>query len=126
MAKRTKSAPMDLELKQRLDQLGSENKILQKSMDEINEWLKGSTLLNYEGVIKAFEKIQIKQGTLLEQMAHWERWRQNQIAKKGTFTFRTADLFTKMLAVIGGIATVVAIIYTITQIIDWVHKTQKL
>src|SRR5687767_14630447 len=122
MAKRIKSAPMELELRHRLDELGTENKLLQKSMDQIHELLKGSTILNYKGVIKEFEEIQAIQAKLLEQMAHWERWRQNQIAKKGTFTFRTASVFTQTLAVIGGIATVVAIIYTVTQIIDWVHK----
>jgi len=59
---------------------------------------------------------------VLSQMEHWERWRQMQIAKKGTFTFKTAYVLTKGLAIIGGAATGVAIVFTILQIVDWFNK----
>jgi hypothetical protein len=122
MAKRIKPPPMELELKQRLDTLGNENRILQKSMDQILELLKGSSLLNSNGIIHDFKLFEDKMEIVLKQIEHWERWRQMQIAKKGTFTFKTADLLTKSLSIIGAVATIVAIVYTVIQIVDWFHK----
>lgn len=120
---------MDLELKTRLDTLQSDFKlvtgeftIIKENMIEINKLLKGSAVLNYKGVIEHFKDIQTKQDTVVGQMEHWERWRQMQIAKKGTFTFRTADLLTKGLSIIGAVATIVAIVFTVLQISDWVES----
>lgn len=110
---------MELELKQRLDVLGNENRILQKSMDQILELLKGSTLMNSKGIIEDFRTFETKMGEVVKQVEHWERWRQMQIAKKGTFTFRTADLFTKGLSIFGAASLIVTIIFTGIQIYDW-------
>ena len=126
MAKKpTKYSSMEAELKQRLDTLGNENRILQKSMDQIHDLLKGSSILNSKGIIKNFEEFEQKMEKVLSQMEHWERWRQMQIAKKGTFTFKTADLLTKGLSIIGAIATIVAVLYTVTQLVDWYDRFRE-
>lgn len=117
MAKRIDPEPMEVELRQRLDTLANENRSLQKSMDQIHELLKGSSVLNYKGVIRTFEELQIKMEKVIAQMDHWERWRQVQIAKKGTFTFKTANLFTKGLTILGGLSLAAGTIYTIIQIV---------
>lgn len=130
MAKRKPT--MDAELKLRLDTLQgefktvtSEFKIINENMTEINKLLKGSAVLNYKGVIEHFKDIQSKQENVVSQMEHWERWRQMQIAKKGTFTFKTADLLTKGLSIIGAVATTVAVVFTVLQIVDW-FESKKL
>lgn len=112
----------DKTLKDRLDAQDRNHENLMDSIEKVFELLKGSTIMNYPGIIKQFQDMEDKMEKLLSQIAHWERWRQNQIAKKGTFTFKTANLLTRGLSVIGGVATIVAIIYTITQIIDWYSK----
>lgn len=115
----------DKTLKDRLDAQDRNHENLMDSIEKVFELLKGSTIMNYPGIIKQFQDMEDKMETLLNQIAHWERWRQNQIAKKGTFTFKTANLLTRGLSIIGGVATIVAIIYTITQIIDWYSKWAK-
>jgi hypothetical protein len=136
MARRAKPLPMELELKQRLDNQDSKLETfknsmqgdmnhLNKAMDEILGLLKGSSIMNYPGIIKSFQLFEEKMETTIAQMEHWERWRQNQIAKKGTFTFRTATLFTKTLAVIGGIATLSSVIYGILEIIEVIKRLQQ-
>ena len=117
MAKRTK--PMEIELKRRLDEQDADIKLLHKTMREILDLLKGSSIMNSPGIIKNFQEFEIKLEQALSQMDHIERWRQIQIAKRGTFTFKTANMFTRGLSIIGGLATLVAIAYSITQIIDW-------
>lgn len=122
MATRVKPKPMELELKQRLDVLDNENRTLQKSLDQIHELLKGSAVLNYKGIIKTFEELEGKMSIIMNQMDHWERWRQVQIAKKGTFTFKTASLLTKGLAILGGVSVLVGIILGIIQVVELITK----
>jgi hypothetical protein len=135
MAKSIKHTAMEPELRQRLDaqdqeietfkrEIQGDMRILNKTMNEILDLLKGSSIMNTPGIIKSFRDFEGKLDETISKMEHWERWRQNQIAKKGTFTFRTATLFTQSLAVIGGVATLSAIVYTILQIIDLVKKLQ--
>lgn len=113
---------MEAELKRRLDEQDGEIKLLRKTMKEILDLLKGSSIMNTPGIIKNFQEFETKLQEAVSQMEHIERWRQMQIAKKGTFTFKTANLFTRGLSFIGGVATLVAIAYSIIQIIDWFKK----
>lgn len=113
---------MDLELKQRLDTLGNENRILQKSMDQIHELLKGSSIMNTPGLIKTFQNFEVKVDEAGKKMDYFERWWELQKLKKGTFTFNTANLLTRVMVIIGGVGTVVAIVYTIIQIVQTLKK----
>lgn len=123
MAKRPiKSEPMETELKQRLDTLGNENRILQKSMDQILELLKGSTVMNTPGLIKTFQNFETKLENFGMKMDYFERWWELKKLKKGTFTFNTANLLTRGMALIGGVGTLAAIVYTIIQIIQELKK----
>jgi hypothetical protein len=115
-------AKLNVTLKQRLDSQDEDIKLLHKTMREILDLLKGSSIMNTPGIIKNFQEFETKLETALAQMDHIERWRQIQISKAGTFTFKTANLFTRGLSVIGGLATLAAIGYTITQLIDWFKK----
>jgi hypothetical protein len=122
MAKRTKPRLMDTQLEKRLDDQDEQIQILLKHVFQAMELIKGSELLNYPGIIKTLETIHEQLDKIDNTVQHMERWRQVQIAKKGTFTFRTANLFTQTLSVIGGVATVVAVIYTVIQIIEHLNK----
>lgn len=122
LIKRINPPPMDLELKQRLDTLGNENRILQKSMDQIHELLKGSSIMNTPGLIKTFQNFEVKVDEAGKKMDYFERWWELQKLKKGTFTFNTANLLTRVMVIIGGVGTVVAIVYTIIQIVQTLKK----
>jgi hypothetical protein len=133
MARKVKPTSMEVELRQRLDsqdkeleafkkEIQGDMRILNKTMNEILDLLKGSSIMNTPGIIKSFREFEGKLDDTISKMEHWERWRQNQIAKKGTFTFRTATLFTQTLAVIGGIATLSSVVYGILQIIELIKK----
>lgn len=122
MAKRIKPEPMDVELKEQLTELGNENRILQKSMDQIHELLKGSSIMNTPGLIKTFQNFDIKLEQFSTKMDYFERWWEIQKLKKGTFTFNTANLLTRGMALIGGFGTLAAIVYTIIQIVQELKK----
>ena len=122
MAKIVKPPPMEAELKQRLDILGNENRILQKSMDQILDLLKGSSVMNTPGLIKTFHEFEIKLEEATKKMDYFERWWEIQKQKKGTFTIRTANLLTRGLAFIGGLGALVGIIYTVVQIFEHLNK----
>lgn len=123
MAKRLKpQPPMEVELKQKLETLGNENRILQKSMDQILDLLKGSSVMNTPGLIKSFQNFEVKIEEFSTKMDYFERWWDLQKLKKGTFTFNTANLLTRGMAIIGGVGTLTAIIYTIIQIIKSIKQ----
>jgi hypothetical protein len=122
MGKRIKPPTMEVELKQRLDTLGNENRILQKSMDQILDLLKGSSIMNTPGLIKTFQQFEIKLEETSKKMDYFERWWELQKQKKGTFTIRTANLLTKGLAIIGGLGAAAGVVYTIIQIIEHLRK----
>ena len=109
---------MEADLKQRLDILGNENRILQKSMDQILELLKGSSVMNTPGLIKTFQEFEVKLEEASKKMDYFERWWEIQKQKKGTFTIRTANLLTRGLAIIGGLGALAGVVYTIIQIVE--------
>lgn len=113
---------MEVELKQKLETLGNENRILQKSMDQILDLLKGSSVMNTPGLIKSFQNFEVKIEEFSTKMDYFERWWDLQKLKKGTFTFNTANLLTRGMAIIGGVGTLTAIIYTIIQIIKSIKQ----
>lgn len=122
MGKQIKQPPMDLELKQKLETLGNENRILQKSLDEIHALLKGSSVLNTPGLIKTFQTFEIKLDEASKKMDYFERWWEIQKQKKGTFTIRTANLLTRALAIIGGAGAAAGVVYTVIQIVQELQK----
>lgn len=122
MAKRIKPPPMELELKKRLDEQDGHMDILKKTMQQVLDLLKGSEMMNNPGLIKSFKDFEVRMDEFKQKMDYFERWWDLQKMKKGTFTFKTANLLTRGLSLIGGVATLVAIVYTITQLIDWYKK----
>jgi hypothetical protein len=122
MAKGQKPKLMDPALEKRLDDQDAQIQTVLKHVFQAMDLIKGSSVLNYPGIIDQLKKITEQLNKIDAMVQHMERWRQIQIAKKGTFTFRTANLFTQTLSVIGGAATVVAIIYTIIQIVEHIQK----
>lgn len=113
---------MDVELREQLNKLGNENRILQKSMDQIHELLKGSSVMNTPGLIKTFQNFETKLENFGMKMDYFERWWELKKLKKGTFTFNTANLLTRGMALIGGVGTLAAIVYTIIQIVEHLKK----
>lgn len=126
MAKIEKPKPMDEALKKRLDDQDKQIDILLDQTHQVMQLLKGSELLNYPGLINVLKETNRHLNEIDKTVQHMERWRQVQIAKKGTFTFKTADILTKCLTVFGAISLLAGTIYTIIQIIDLVSKQKTL
>lgn len=120
MAKKEK--PMEVELKQRLDDQDEKTEILQKTTLQVLDLLKGSSMMNTPGIIKSFQDFTTRMDKFEEKMDYFERWWDLQKLKKGTFTFKTANLLTRGSSLVGIIATLAAVVYTILQIIEWLKK----
>jgi hypothetical protein len=122
MAKRVKPIPMEVELKKRLDDQDRTMDVLNRTMNQVLDLLKGSSVMNTPGLIKTFQDFEEKLEDHKKSIAYFERWWEIQKMKKGTFTFRTANLLTRSLAIIGGALSLSGIIYTIIQIVEHLQK----
>jgi hypothetical protein len=122
MAKRIKPIPMEVELKKRLDEQDRTMEVLNRTMQQVLDLLKGSSVMNTPGLIKTFQDFEVKLEDHKKSIAYFERWWELQKMKKGTFTFRTANLLTRSLSIIGGIAATAGIIYTVIQIVEHIKN----
>lgn len=122
MAKREKPPPMELELKRRLDEQDKGMEVLNKTMQQVLELLKGSSMMNTPGVIKTFQDFIVRMDDFEKKMDYFERWWDLQKLKKRTYSMRTANLLTRGSSMVGIIATIAAVIYTIIQIAEHLKK----
>jgi hypothetical protein len=122
MAKRIKPIPMEVELKKRLDEQDKTMEVLNRTMQQVLDLLKGSSNMNTPGLIKTFKEFEVTVEEAKKRMDYFERWWELQKMKKGTFTFRTANLLTRGLSIIGGVAAMSGIVYTVVQIVEHLQK----
>jgi hypothetical protein len=122
MAKRQKPAPMEVELKKRLDEQDHTMEVLNKTMNQVLDLLKGSEMMSTPGLIKTFKDFEVRMADFKEKMDYFERWWDLQKMKKGTFTFKTANLLTRGLSIIGGAGALAAMVYTIIKIFQEVKQ----
>jgi hypothetical protein len=113
---------MEVELKKRLDEQDRTMEVLNRTMQQVLDLLKGSSVMNTPGLIKTFQDFEVKLEDHKKSIAYFERWWELQKMKKGTFTFRTANLLTRSLSIIGGIAATAGIIYTVIQIVEHIKN----
>jgi hypothetical protein len=113
MAKRN-SKDDDMELASIKDHLERQDETLK----EILIVLRGSISMGVSGIIKDHDTLRQQLGKLTSDVAHYERWRQKQIADKGKITISLGQMFTRVMALIGGVGTLVGIMLALKQLFD--------
>lgn len=92
--------------------------ILEGSMKEILGLLKGSFIMDSKGMIGDVKEMRTSIGQVISDIAHLQRWKKMMQDSKGTLTIRLSVLFTRALAIIGGIGTIVAIALGLKELMD--------
>lgn len=92
--------------------------ILDRSMKEILGLLKGSAIMDSKGLISNMKDLKDSVGTMVSDIAHLQRWKKMMQDSKGTLTIRLSVLFTRALAIIGGLGTIVAIALGLKELME--------
>lgn len=91
---------------------------------DISRLLKGSVNLNMQGLIPMINEMDTKIQTIINDVAHFHRWKKLIQSKSDAITASRNLLFTRVLAVIGGGGTLIAIVLGVKEIIEWIHQQQ--
>lgn len=92
--------------------------ILDRSMKEILGLLKGSAIMDSKGLIAGMKEMKDSMGVILTDLQHLQRWKKLMQDSKGTLTIRLSVLFTRALAIIGGLGTIVAIALGLKELME--------
>ena len=90
-------------------------------LKDISRLLKGSVNLNMQGLVPLINELDTKIQTMITDIAHLQRWKKMIQSKTEAIAATRNLLFTRILAVVGGGGTLVAIILGVKEIVDWVH-----
>lgn len=91
-------------------------------LKDISRLLKGSVNLNMQGLVPLINELDTKIQTIIQDIAHLQRWKKMIQSKSEAITSKRNLLFTQILAVIGGGGTLTAIILGVKEIVEWLHK----
>ena len=89
-----------------------------KTLHEILILLRGSVSLGVEGIVSKQSDFEDRLLKLINEVAHYERWRQKQIENRGKITISIGQLFTRILALIGGIGTLIGLLLGFKQLLE--------
>lgn len=120
-----KSGKQDMEIVEIRQRLTDQDKVMKEQSDALKEimyLLKGSVNLNMEGLVPMINKIEEGLRLVISDVEHLKRWKKMQQENKGKFTISLSVLLTRVLAIIGGIGTIVAIALGVMQLVDWLKK----
>lgn len=92
--------------------------ILEGSMKEILGLLKGSFIMDSKGMISDVKEMRGSITQIVSDIAHLQRWKKMMQDSKGTLTIRLSVLFTRALAIIGGLGTIVAIALGLRELME--------
>lgn len=93
-------------------------KILKGLVDEVLDLLKGSFAMDSKGMIANVREMREAMGQITSDIAHLQRFKKMLQDSKGTMTIKFSVLFTHILAVVGGLGTIVAIALGIKELIQ--------
>lgn len=92
--------------------------ILKGAVNEVLNLLKGSFATDSKGLIQNTKEMRESVAQIVSDIAHLQRWKKMVQDSKGTLTIRFSVLFTRILAIIGGLGTVVAIALGVKELIQ--------
>lgn len=92
--------------------------LLKGGVNEVLGLLKGSFATDSKGMISNVKEMRESMGQIVSDIAHLQRWKKMVQDSKGTLTIRFSVLFTRVLAIIGGLGTIVAIALGIKELIQ--------
>lgn len=127
MTKRLRENRDDMEIeaiKQHLDKqdkdlqvLRNNDTILENSMKEILGLLKGSFITDSKGLIQNMKEMRESSDKIVKDVGVLYSWKKTLEDSKGTLTIRFSILFTRVLAIVGGIGTIVAVALGIKELL---------
>lgn len=101
-----------------LEGLQGDNTVLEKSMKEILDLLKGSFIMDSKGLIQNMKDMREIADNTKTELSTMALWIKNFEDSKGTLTIRFSVLFTRVLAVIGGLGVVASIALAIKELLE--------
>lgn len=101
-----------------LEGLQGDNTVLEKSMKEILDLLKGSFIMDSKGLIQNMKDMREIADNTKTELSTMALWIKNFEDSKGTLTIRFSVLFTRILAVIGGLGVVASIALAIKELLE--------
>lgn len=128
MTQRQRKNRDDMEIESLKSHLGKQDEILKEqnhkmdimegSMKEILGLLKGSFIMDSKGMISDVKEMRVSITQIVSDIAHLQRWKKMMQDSKGTLTIRLSVLFTRTLAIIGGLGTIVAIALGLKELME--------
>lgn len=101
-----------------LEGLKGDNTVLEKSMKEILGLLKGSFITDSKGLIQNMKEMRELSDHTKTELSTISLWIKNFEDSKGTLTIRFSVLFTRVLAVIGGLGVVASIALAVKELLE--------
>lgn len=101
-----------------LEGLQGDNTVLEKSMKEILDLLKGSFIMDSKGLIQNMKDMREIADNTKTELSTMALWIKNFEDSKGTLTIRFSVLFTRVLAVIGGLGVVASIALAVKELLE--------
>lgn len=101
-----------------LEGLQGDNTVLEKSMKEILDLLKGSFIMDSKGLIQNMKEMREISNHTKTELSTISLWVKNFEDSKGTLTIRFSVLFTRVLAVIGGLGVVASIALAVKELLE--------
>lgn len=103
-------------IREQLARLENANDQQGETMKEILILLRGSVSMGVQGILTQYAQLREQVNQLTSDLAHYERWRQKQIADKGKITITVSTMVQRILAFIGAGGTIVGIILGLRDI----------
>lgn len=101
-----------------LEGLKGNDIVLEKSMKEILDLLKGSFIMDSKGLIQNMKDMREMSDHTKTELSTISLWIKNFEDSKGTLTIRFSVLFTRVLAVIGGLGVVASIALAVKELLS--------
>lgn len=103
-------------IKQTLEHIEHTQNVQSDTLKEVLILLRGSVAMGVNGILEEHKQIKKQLIEFAKALRDIEEWRQDVIDSKGKITITIGALFTRTMAVIGAIGTVVAIVLGIKEL----------
>lgn len=109
--------PVELELiRESLKRLEAQSDNHTDTLKEILIVIRGSVSLGVKGMLSDYTELRSNLANLAKDVAHYEAWRQKQIGQRGKITITFSQVFTRFLALIGGLSTLLGIALALREL----------
>jgi hypothetical protein len=108
----------DMEIEEIRNRLTQQDKLL----NEILISVRGSIAMGIEGVRPMLDEMKQSMEQVISDIAHLQRWKKMTQQKEDNAISSRNLLYTRILAVIGGVGTVTAVVLGIKEMWEFFHK----